>query len=115
MKNYPVCPVCESREYELRDGNYFCVLCSTQSQELGLEKVLEEDQLLSLGMRPGASISVAGQLQTYCRFADCRYRYFSKILRMIPKTFYTRSVWHHATLITLSYFIVFQVLDFVFL
>ncbi len=69
MKNYPACPVCESREYELRDGNYFCVLCSTQSQELGLEKVLEEDQLLSLGMRPGTSISIAGQYR-YATVSD---------------------------------------------
>ena len=94
MKSYPVCPVCESREYELRDGNYFCVLCSTQSQELGLEKVMEEDQLLSLGMRLGTSISVAGYCsifkRTYipvpCLIGDLRCKSLYTITKLIRST-----------------------------
>ena len=39
----PECPVCEGREYALRDGEYFCLMCNTQSQELGAEKVMDDD------------------------------------------------------------------------
>ena len=35
-KSAPVCPVCDSTEYVLRQGEYFCRMCNTQSQELGI-------------------------------------------------------------------------------
>ena len=38
-----LCQVCESSDYVLRDGNYFCVHCATQSQELGHETMMEDD------------------------------------------------------------------------
>ena len=39
----PVCPVCDSTKYVLRNGEYFCVICNTQSQELGMETIMDED------------------------------------------------------------------------
>ena len=39
----PVCPVCDSTEYVLRAGGYFCRMCNTQSQELGTETVMDEE------------------------------------------------------------------------
>jgi len=41
----PVCPVCESTEYVLRQGQYFCRMCNTQSQELGTEAVMDEETI----------------------------------------------------------------------
>ena len=55
----PVCPVCENRDYALQNGRYYCLLCSTASQELGTEKILDEDHLLTLGMR-ATSVSIRG-------------------------------------------------------
>ena len=39
----PECPVCDGTEYVLKNGEYFCILCNTQSQELGTEKVMDDD------------------------------------------------------------------------
>ena len=39
----PICPICDSTEYVLRDGEYFCVICNTQSQELGTKTVMDDD------------------------------------------------------------------------
>ena len=38
-----MCPVCDSTEYVLRQGEYFCRMCNTQSQELGMETVMDEE------------------------------------------------------------------------
>ena len=42
-RELPVCPVCDSTEYVLRQGEYFCRMCNTQSQELGMETVMDEE------------------------------------------------------------------------
>ena len=42
-RSTPVCPVCDSTEYVLRQGEYFCRMCNTQSQELGMETVMDEE------------------------------------------------------------------------
>ena len=39
----PECQVCDGTEYALRDGEYFCIVCNTQSQQLGTEKVMDDD------------------------------------------------------------------------
>ena len=43
MRSGPECPVCDSTDYVLRDGAFFCLVCNTQSQELGQEKVMDEE------------------------------------------------------------------------
>ena len=42
-RDLPVCPVCDSTDYVLRQGEYFCRMCNTQSQELGMETVMDEE------------------------------------------------------------------------
>jgi len=37
------CPVCDSTDYVLRQGEYFCRMCNTQSQELGTETVMDDE------------------------------------------------------------------------
>jgi hypothetical protein len=61
----PVCAVCEGQDYVLSNGYYYCRLCSTQSQELGVEKVMDEDHLLTLGMR-ATSITIQGEKSLWC-------------------------------------------------
>ena len=39
----PECPVCDGTEYVLKNGEYFCILCNTQSQELGTETVMDDE------------------------------------------------------------------------
>ncbi|XP_023324947.1 uncharacterized protein LOC111698760 isoform X2 [Eurytemora carolleeae] len=46
----PECTVCESQNYILRNGFYFCTMCQTQSQELGAEMVIDEDGMYAMGM-----------------------------------------------------------------
>eukprot|EP00092_Neocalanus_flemingeri_P023097 GFUD01025043.1.p1 GENE.GFUD01025043.1~~GFUD01025043.1.p1 ORF type:complete len:846 (+),score=217.32 GFUD01025043.1:50-2539(+) len=48
----PVCPVCDSTDYVLRQGQYFCRMCNTQSQELGMETVMDDE---TVGMGIGQS------------------------------------------------------------
>jgi len=40
-----VCPVCDGTEYVLRQGEYFCIMCNTQSQELGMETVMDDETI----------------------------------------------------------------------
>ena len=40
-----VCPVCDNTEYVLRQGQYFCRMCNTQSQELGMETVMDDETI----------------------------------------------------------------------
>jgi len=40
-----VCPVCDSTDYVLRQGQYFCRMCNTQSQELGMETVMDDETI----------------------------------------------------------------------
>jgi len=40
-----VCPVCDSNDYVLRQGQYFCSMCNTQSQELGMETVMDDETI----------------------------------------------------------------------
>uniref|UniRef100_F6U5V8 TATA box-binding protein-associated factor RNA polymerase I subunit B n=1 Tax=Ciona intestinalis TaxID=7719 RepID=F6U5V8_CIOIN len=56
----PVCPVCDSKEYDICNGLYFCRICSTQSQD-----IVEEDL-------ENATESVVG------RFIDRKQRRKSK-------------------------------------
>ena len=39
----PECLVCDGTEYALRNGEYFCIVCNTQSQQLGTETVMDDD------------------------------------------------------------------------
>ena len=39
----PECLVCDGTEYALRNGEYFCIVCNTQSQQLGTETVLDDE------------------------------------------------------------------------
>ena len=39
----PECPVCDGTEYALRNGEYFCKVCNTQSQQLGTETVMDDE------------------------------------------------------------------------
>ena len=39
----PECQVCDGTEYALRDGEYFCIVCNTQSQQLGTETIMDDD------------------------------------------------------------------------
>ena len=43
MPRLPVCPVCDSTDYVLRQGEYYCRMCNTQSQELGMETMMDDD------------------------------------------------------------------------
>ena len=50
-----VCPVCDNTEYVLRQGQYFCRMCNTQSQELGMETVMDDETIpLEVQGRKGA-------------------------------------------------------------
>ena len=40
-----VCPVCDSTDYVLRQGQYFCRMCNTQIQELGTETVMDTETI----------------------------------------------------------------------
>ena len=40
-----VCPICDGTEYVLRQGEYFCIMCNTQSQELGMETVMDDETI----------------------------------------------------------------------
>ena len=40
-----VCPICDGTEYVLRQGEYFCIICSIQSQELGMETVMDDETI----------------------------------------------------------------------
>jgi len=60
VKPLPVCPICDSTEYVLRQGEYFCRMCNTQSQELGLETVMDDDTIPG-GLHMCDSISVGSK------------------------------------------------------
>ena len=57
-----MCPVCDSTDYVLRQGEYFCRMCNTQSQELGLETVMDEETVpLSVQGSQQSRISLGGR------------------------------------------------------
>jgi len=45
MGEHVVCPVCDSTDYVLRQGLYYCRMCNTQSQELGTETVMDDETI----------------------------------------------------------------------
>jgi len=58
----PECETCGTQEYEIKDGHYFCTLCHTQSQELGIVKEVDMDGMLNMGFKTKTiSISSSGK------------------------------------------------------
>jgi len=45
MNSQVECPVCDGTDYVLRQGQYYCIMCNTQSQELGMETVMDEETI----------------------------------------------------------------------
>ena len=56
----PACPICDSTEYVLRQGEYFCRMCNTQSQELGMETIMD-DETVPGGLQMCDQISVGSR------------------------------------------------------
>ena len=56
----PACPICDSTEYVLRQGEYFCRMCNTQSQELGMETIMD-DETVPGGLQMCDQISVGSK------------------------------------------------------
>ena len=64
-KSAPVCPVCDSTEYVLRQGEYFCRMCNTQSQELGMETIMDDETVPGgLAMCDQMSVGSKGSRKT---------------------------------------------------